>query len=108
MANCSRCGREITGGTICPDCYAATHTAQPIPGAQTVAQASARSRISLTTILVAINVAVYVLMALSGVSLLSPTTEQLIKWGANFGPLSLGPQPWRMLTSNYVHIGLLH
>jgi rhomboid protease GluP len=63
---------------------------------------------SVTTVLVAINVAVYILMAVSGASPINPNGQALLKWGANWGPLSLGPQPWRMLTSNYVHIGLLH
>ena len=39
---------------------------------------------------------------------MSPTQLQLVTWGANFGPLSLGSQPWRMLASNYVHIGAIH
>jgi rhomboid protease GluP len=47
-------------------------------------------------------------MALSARSLGTPGSELLLKWGADYGPLSLGPQPWRVLTSNYVHIGLLH
>ena len=47
-------------------------------------------------------------MVLSGVSVMQPTTWQLIKWGANWGPRSLGSEPWRMLTSNYVHIGIIH
>jgi rhomboid protease GluP len=33
---------------------------------------------------------------------------QLVKWGANWGPLSLGAEPWRMLASNYIHIGIVH
>jgi rhomboid protease GluP len=66
------------------------------------------SAVSLTTVLVGINVAVFLLMTLSGVSFLSPTSAQLLKWGANWGPLSLGMQPWRLLTSNYVHIGIIH
>jgi rhomboid protease GluP len=44
---------------------------------------------------------------LSGVSTLEPTPQQLIRWGSNWGPLSLGPQPWRSLTSNYVRIGII-
>jgi membrane associated rhomboid family serine protease len=67
-----------------------------------------RTNISVTHILVGLNVAVFVLMAISGVSLTDPTQSQLIRWGANWGPLSLGPQPWRVLTSNYVHIGIIH
>jgi membrane associated rhomboid family serine protease len=69
---------------------------------------SPRSEISATHIIVGINVLVFVAMALSGASPLNPTREQLLRWGANWGPLSLGSQPWRMLTSNYVHIGIIH
>ena len=47
-------------------------------------------------------------MVLSGVSPMAPTVQQLVTWGANYAPLSLGPQPWRMLASNYVHIGIIH
>jgi membrane associated rhomboid family serine protease len=47
-------------------------------------------------------------MTLTGASFISPTSAQLLKWGANWGPLSLSTQPWRILTSNYVHIGIIH
>jgi len=47
-------------------------------------------------------------MVLRGVSPLEPTTAQLLPWGANWGPLSLANQPWRMLASNYIHVGILH
>jgi rhomboid protease GluP len=59
-------------------------------------------------VLVGANVAVFVLMAASGVSPANPTTQDLLKWGADNGPLSLTTQPWRILTSNYVHIGIIH
>jgi rhomboid protease GluP len=62
----------------------------------------------VTTALVAINVAVFIAMALKGISPVNPTVDQLQKWGANFGPLSLINQPWRMLTSNYLHGGIIH
>jgi rhomboid protease GluP len=62
----------------------------------------------ITTTLVGINVAVYVAMVLTGVSPVEPSIPQLLKWGANYGPLSLGAEPWRMLASNYVHGGIIH
>jgi membrane associated rhomboid family serine protease len=68
----------------------------------------AKAKPPVTTALVGINVAVFAAMTLTGVSPLTPTTAQLLKWGANWGPYSLGPQPWRMLTSNYLHVGILH
>jgi len=67
-----------------------------------------QKKLSLTSTLVAINTAVYVAMVLRGVSPVEPKVEQLLQWGANFGPLSLGPQPWRLLASNYLHAGILH
>lgn len=66
------------------------------------------NRQPITTTLVAMNVAVYVAMTLSGVSPVAPTLSQVLKWGANWGPLSLGAEPWRMLASNYVHGGIIH
>jgi rhomboid protease GluP len=62
----------------------------------------------ITTTLVGMNVAVFVVMVLMGVSPTQPTVAQLLKWGANWGPLSLGAEPWRMLASNYIHVGIIH
>jgi len=67
-----------------------------------------RSKTPITTALLAINIGAFVAMTLNGVSPIQPSTMQLLKWGANWGPLSLGPQPWRLLTSNYLHGGILH
>jgi rhomboid protease GluP len=116
MANCITCGQLLPAFTfgkrsdVCANCRA---SAIDVPtgyagssGARSFA--GVRGKGPVTTVLVGINVAVFVAMALSGVSLTEPTTLQLLKWGANFGPLSLGTEPWRMLSSNYVHIGFLH
>jgi rhomboid protease GluP len=62
----------------------------------------------VTQMIVGANVLVFAAMVLSGVSPMAPTVQQLVTWGANYAPLSLGPQPWRMLASNYVHIGVIH
>jgi rhomboid protease GluP len=62
----------------------------------------------ITTTLVGMNVAVYVAMVLTGVPAVEPLVPQLLKWGANWGPLSLGAEPWRMLASTYVHAGIIH
>jgi rhomboid protease GluP len=59
-------------------------------------------------IIVGMNVAVYLGMVLSGVSPVEPTVPQLLKWGANYGPFTLQGQAWRLLTANYVHIGIIH
>ena len=78
-----------------------------MPGAVIRAQPE-RTEISATHVIVGINVLVFVAMLATGASFINPSREQLLRWGANWGPLSLGAQPWRILTSNYVHIGIIH
>jgi membrane associated rhomboid family serine protease len=77
-----------------------------VPG--TAADSRPAREISATHVIVAINVLVFVAMVATGASFINPSREQLLRWGANWGPLSLGTQPWRILTSNYVHIGIIH
>jgi len=62
----------------------------------------------VTRVLVGINVLVFVAMIATGGSASGFNDQFVLLWGANFGPLSLGPQPWRMFTSNYVHGNLVH
>lgn len=58
--------------------------------------------------LIALNVLVYLAMCLKGVSPMSPSPAQVLPWGADFGPLTLNGQWWRILTSTFVHFGIIH
>ncbi len=62
----------------------------------------------LTGLLLLINVTVFVLETLSGVSILSPTVKDLLVWGANYAPLTLTGDPWRLFTSMFLHVGIIH
>jgi rhomboid protease GluP len=66
------------------------------------------SSMIVTQAIFGINVAVFIAMALAGVSITDPTVGELRHWGANFGPLTIGGQWWRLLTCIFVHGGLLH
>jgi len=63
---------------------------------------------AVTQAIFGINVAVFVAMTLAGVSLSDPTRAELVHWGANFGPLTIGGQWWRLLSCVFVHIGIFH
>lgn len=115
MANCKNCGRELPSFSIgeiqnhCPDCQhtlaqtGVASSTQDVPRVRIV-----KRRPPITTALIVINIAVYLLMVFRGVSPTTPTSVQVLPWGANWGPLSLGPQPWRILVSNYLHFGIVH
>lgn len=62
----------------------------------------------VTPVLIGINAVVFVLMVVFGVSPVSPTTADLLRWGADFGPLTIGGEWWRLLTSMFIHIGIIH
>jgi rhomboid protease GluP len=58
---------------------------------------------------VGINCAIFLAMVLSGVSVGSPTVDQLMHWGAdNAGNVLLGGEWWRIVTAMFVHVGILH
>lgn len=61
-----------------------------------------------TPILIDINILVFILMVASGVGILEPSTLALLKWGADFGPLTLTGDWWRTVTCNFIHIGGFH
>lgn len=116
LANCSQCGAQLptfSFGDASPYCKACQ--AQHPPAAKpTLLDAFApvaapRSQwLTATNALIAINVAVYLAMVASGVSWIDPETSDLLRWGADYGPSTLGGQYWRMITSGFVHIGIIH
>jgi rhomboid protease GluP len=58
---------------------------------------------------VGINCAVYVAMALRGVSMWSPTVDQLMNWGADrAGNVLVYGEWWRIVTAMFVHAGFIH
>jgi rhomboid protease GluP len=61
-----------------------------------------------TFAIIGANFAVYLLVGFSGSGwvLVSPGT--LANWGGNLGPITTQGEWWRMLSSNFLHSGLMH
>ncbi|MBW3541874.1 MAG: rhomboid family intramembrane serine protease [Planctomycetes bacterium] len=65
-------------------------------------------RVYVTYVMIAVNVAVFGLMVASGVHYLHPQPGRLLEWGANLSTATLGGEWWRLATSAFLHVGLLH
>ncbi|HLH09038.1 MAG TPA: rhomboid family intramembrane serine protease [Terriglobales bacterium] len=108
MTTCIQCGREVPeqfAGRPCPACiYQARESARK----QQLRGYLIQTFSSYTGILIAANVLVYLAMVLRGVSPTEPSVEQILHWGANFGPFTLDHQWWRLFTCMFLHIGIVH
>lgn len=124
MANCVRCGRKLPGLTfgkkICEWCVRheaaqrgelAEDAPQPVIAAPWVRRHE--STITLTHLLFGANVAVFLAMIVATVmNGGSPTSDFSFPlsahFGANYGPLTLSGEWWRLFTYMFVHADIWH
>lgn len=116
MANCRQCGAELPSFTFgevssyCKTCQsqlAAEIQPQKVD-ALPVQSGLTNKATPATFALLGINIAVFIAMVALGVSAFDPDTQQVLHWGADYGPYTLGGQYWRLITSMFVHFGIIH
>src|SRR5689334_11925621 len=119
MAKCTSCGRDLGfrfGKKLCRWCveYEAAQRGEladdqiqrvmPTPWKRGAAIAGG----SFNQLIIGVNLLVFLAMVGSGISIMGPGSAQMIHWGGNFGPLTLGGQPWRLFTYMFLHFGIIH
>ena len=62
----------------------------------------------VTTLLLVSFIGLFIMQVLTGVDANNPSTEALLKWGANALPYTMDSEPWRLASSAFLHIGLMH
>jgi membrane associated rhomboid family serine protease len=109
MPQCLKCGAELPvneegmAPVLCDRCAGrATSRAARSMSTGTMRDYPA------TTALLAINLAIYVGMILTSGELMGFSGKTLIKWGGNFGPLTVGGEYWRLVTAGFVHANFIH
>ncbi len=118
MANCIRCGRQLPGLTfgkkICQWCvqHEAAQRGELADDAPQVVMPTPwvrrESSVGVTHIILGINVAVFLGMALAGSTIMEFSIPESIRWGANVGALTFSGEWWRLLTCVFVHGGIIH
>jgi rhomboid protease GluP len=118
MANCIRCGRQLPGLSfgkkICQWCvqHEAAQRGELADDAPQIVMPTPWVRpevsIGVTQIILGINVAVFLGMALSGSTIMEFPISESLHWGANVGALTFSGEWWRLLTCVFVHGGLIH
>lgn len=69
---------------------------------------SRAANVPVTSMLLAANGLVFVMMLLAGAGLWHTTNGVQLAWGANFGPATQDGQWWRLFTAMFVHFGVVH
>ena len=62
----------------------------------------------VTSIILDLNIVVFAAMIFSGVDVISPNGLELLEWGANRRYETTGGQWWRLITSMFLHGGVMH
>lgn len=62
----------------------------------------------ITSLLLSSLVILFVWQILTGVDANTPSSQDLLAWGANTLALTMQQQPWRLVTAGFLHIGIMH
>lgn len=72
------------------------------------AMEQATPKVFVTPVLMLMNILLFVVMVAFGVDYKEPATQHLIAWGASHPPLTITGEYYRLLTTTFIHIGILH
>jgi rhomboid protease GluP len=62
----------------------------------------------VTPLLLCLNILIFIVMVGNGISVMEPSGESMLVWGANSTITTLNGQWWRLLSNCFLHFGLIH
>lgn len=116
MANCRQCGTELPSfsfGDASPYCKTCQSQLPSVPRPEATyalpVQAAVVSKPPVATyVLLGVNIAIFMAMLMAGLDWFNPATDKVLRWGADYGPLTLNGQYWRIITAMFLHFGIIH
>ncbi len=67
-----------------------------------------RSNFLITPLIILVNLFIFFTMVASGADVIEPDSRIMVAWGANYQRLTLSDEPWRLLSSCFLHFGISH
>ncbi|WP_317492527.1 rhomboid family intramembrane serine protease [Haloechinothrix sp. LS1_15] len=114
---CPDCLREASVGYHCVDCVAAARKEQQAQraryrksefGYRTIAGARMPRYPTVTYALIAINVAVFAVTAAQAQDVMRNFESRVMELGVLWPPIVAAGEWWRLITSGFLHFGLMH
>jgi membrane associated rhomboid family serine protease len=62
----------------------------------------------ITPIIINLNILMFIIMVCAGLGFVSFGASDLLNWGGNYRPSTTNGEWWRLLTSTFLHGGLMH
>jgi rhomboid protease GluP len=62
----------------------------------------------VTPLLIAANVVVFLALVAAGAGFVQSSGVVELRFGSDYGPLTWGGQPWRLITAAFIHFGVIH
>ena len=104
---CTSCMTQAAVGVRCPECARGGRPPGPSPAARV--RGAARSDLPIaTTVIVAVNILVFLVEMSQGVGVRGIGASQIVQDGALYGPAVADGEWYRMITAGFLHASFIH
>jgi rhomboid protease GluP len=66
------------------------------------------NQFAATPVIISINILIFIAMVINGASIVEIDSQMLLEWGADYRLNTLDGEQWRLFTSTFIHIGIIH